>query len=324
MGSRDSDKRGGDAKPQAPVARRPTMSDIARAAGCSQTTVSFILNNKPGLNISLELRKRVDDIARAVGYRAARVSTWQGNTSDGLDKGHNDLKRARPGLSQTGRVVREIGLAIISNRFPPNSILPRDGDLLAHFGVSRTVLREALKVLAGKQLLLSRARIGTKVRDRSEWNFFDPDLLEWNVEAGIDDNFMKYVEEVRWALEPEAARLAAERRSDADVERLHAHVDRMGVPEVRRRDFVNADIDFHTDVAKASGNPFLRAITALIEVALVEAFTRSWPGDEPDGTARSTADHRAIVDAIARRDGVGAGDAMRVVLADGFRKLSRR
>jgi DNA-binding FadR family transcriptional regulator len=299
------------------------MSDIARAAGCSQTTVSFILNNKPGSKISTDLRKRVGEIARAVGYRTARIPAWKGGEPNSLDKVHSDPKRSQPGLSQTGRVVREIGLAIISNRFPPNSILPRDGDLLAHFGVSRTVLREALKVLAGKQLLLSRARIGTKVRDRSEWNFFDPDLLEWNVEAGIDNNFMKYVEEVRWALEPEAARLAAERRADADIERLYAHVSRMGVPGVRRRDFVNADIDFHIDVAKASGNPFLRAITALIEVALVEAFTRSWPGDEPDGTARSTADHRAIVEAIARRDGLGAANAMRTVLADGFRKLSR-
>ncbi len=305
------------------MARRPTMSDIARAAGCSQTTVSFILNDKPGLKISIDLRKRVSDIARAVGYRTARVPAAQAREPHSPDSAYGEPKRSQPGLSQTGRVVREIGLAIISNKFPPNSILPRDGDLLAHFGVSRTVLREALKVLAGKQLLLSRARIGTKVRDRSEWNFFDPDLLEWNVEAGIDDNFMKYVEEVRWALEPEAARLAAERHVDADVERLYAHVSRMGVPGVRRRDFVKADIDFHIDVAKASGNPFLRAITALIEVALVEAFTRSWPGDEPGGTERSTADHRAIVDAIARRDGLGAGNAMRTVLADGFRKLSR-
>jgi DNA-binding FadR family transcriptional regulator len=299
------------------------MRDIARAAGCSQTTVSFILNHKPGLKISLELRKRVTDIARDVGYGAARAAMPRGHRDGGSGAGRHAPKRAPPLLSQTGRVVRAIGLAIISNRLPPNSILPRDGDLLAHFGVSRTVLREALKVLAGKQLLLSRARIGTKVRDRSEWNFFDPDLLAWHVEAGIDDEFMKHVEEIRWALEPQAAALAAERGRAADIARLYAHVERMNMPAVRRRDFVAADIDFHVDVAKASANPFLRAITALIEVALVEAFTRSWPGDEPGGAARSTAHHRAIVDAIARRDATGAGDAMRVVLADASRKLRR-
>jgi DNA-binding FadR family transcriptional regulator len=316
--------RGEDLGSPSHAARRPTMSEIARVAGCSQTTVSLILNRKPGFKVSMELRQRVADIAQDLGYRPKRISVGPGADANAFYRRHGEPDRARPALSQTARVVREIGLAITAERFPPNSILPRDGDLLAHFGVSRTVLREALKVLAGKRLLLSRARIGTKVRDRSEWNFFDPDLLMWHLESGVDENFMKYVGEMRWVLEPEAAAMAARRRDDADVDRLYAHVNRMGLPGITRMDFVNADRDFHVAVATASANPFLRAISALIEVALVEAFTRSWPGEDAEGIARSTAEHRAIVDAIARGDEDGARDKMRVVVALGMARTARQ
>jgi DNA-binding FadR family transcriptional regulator len=322
MDRRDSGKRRGESKSQRVATRRPTMTEIARAAGCSQTTVSLVLNRKPGFNISLELRKRVADAAYDLGYRV-RVPSTPGKGLDACDSADSDGKRSQRGISQTSKVVREIGLAITSHRFPPNSILPRDGDLMAHFGVSRTVLREALKVLAGKRLLVSRARIGTRVRDRSEWNFFDPDLLMWHAEVGLDENFIKYVGEIRWALEPEAAALAAQRRQDTDIDRLYKHVDRMGIPGVSRLDFVRADLDFHVAVATASANPFLRAISALIEVALVEAFTRSWPGDDVNGTARSTAHHRAIVDAIARHDENDARDKMRVVVGEGIARVAK-
>ncbi len=297
------------------------MTEIARAAGCSQTTVSLILNHKPGFKISLDLRKRVSDIARDLGYQPKRTpATAARGGSEAFDSGYGAGARMP---SQTARVVREIGIAITSNRFPPNTMLPRDSELLAHFGVSRTVLREALKVLAGKRLLLPRARIGTKVLDRSEWNIFDPDLLMWHVESGIDDNFIRHVGEIRWALEPEAAALAARRHQQGDVATLAAHVGRMGAPGVSRKAFVSADLDFHVAVATASGNPFLRAISALIEVALVEAFTRSWPGDEAGGAQRSAADHRAIVDAIAEGDEDAARARMRVVVGEGIARATR-
>ena len=70
--------------------------------------------------------------------------------------------------------MRELGVGIVSGDFPQNSILPGDAELMERFGVSRTVLREAMKTLAGKGLIQAKARIGTRVRDRSDWNLFDP------------------------------------------------------------------------------------------------------------------------------------------------------
>ncbi len=139
---------------------------------------------------------------------------------------HRYSRSPRP--SRTTRVTNELGRAIISGHYPQNTILPGDAELLAQFGVSRTVLREAMKILAGKGLLQSKARIGTRVRGRTDWNLFDPDVLIWHAEIGFDAAFIAHVGEMRMALEPEAAALAAERRSADQLAELYDWVESDG------------------------------------------------------------------------------------------------
>jgi DNA-binding FadR family transcriptional regulator len=221
-------------------------------------------------------------------------------------------------------VTNELGLAIVSGQYPQNVILPGDTELLAKFGVSRTVLREAVKILAGKGLLQSRARVGTRVRARPDWNLFDPDVLIWHAEIGFDAAFIAHLGEMRMALEPEAAALAAERRTDAQRAELYDWVDRMGAGNVSAAQFVDADLNFHLAVATAAANPFLKSISALIEVALVAALSRSSPVDDSAGLIRSVARHRAIADAIDRRDPVAARAAMREVIGEGMARSAGR
>lgn len=218
--------------------------------------------------------------------------------------------------------MRDIGMAIVAGRYGQGTILPGDAELTAKFGVSRTVLREAMKTLDGKGLLQSRARIGTRVRDRSEWNLFDPDVLIWHAEAGFDAAFLTHVGEMRLALEPEAAALAAERRTPAQLQALYGWVEQMGAPNVTAQQFVDADLNFHLAVSAAAANPFFTSISTLIEVALVAALARSSPVNEPSGAKRSAADHRAIVDAIAHQDPVAARAAMRVVIEEGVARTA--
>jgi DNA-binding FadR family transcriptional regulator len=224
--------------------------------------------------------------------------------------------RSNPLGSHTARVVRALGHGIVSGRYPQHSLLPGDAELMAEFGVSRTVLREALKTLSGKGLVRAKARIGTSVRERADWNLFDPDVLIWHADIGFDGDFIRALGEMRLALEPEAAALAAERATPEQVETITAWADSMAKTDASR-EFVEADLHFHLAVAVAAGNPFLRAISTLIEVALVAALTRSSPVDEPGGVLHSAAAHRAIADAIARRDPDAARAAMRVVVAEG-------
>lgn len=301
--------------------RRATMSEVAREAGCSQATVSLVLSRKPGTNITARTRQRVEEAARRLGYQVRpAIKIPAGNRPRKTTPVGQRFSNASS--SQTGRVVRELGLAITSGYFPADTILPRDADLMARYGVSRTVLREAIKILSGKQLLQSRARVGTRVRHRNEWNLFDPDLLMWHAQAGLDADFIQHVGEIRWALEPEAAALAARRHTEAGIEVLYRHADRMGAPNVSAREFIDADLDLHLAIAAMAANPFMRAISALIEFALVAALTKSWPGDEAGGVARSAARHRDIIAAIAEGDEEGARAAMRIVISEGIARAA--
>jgi DNA-binding FadR family transcriptional regulator len=96
----------------------------------------------------------------------------------------------------------------------------------------------------------------------------------------------------------------------------------MGAEGVARRAFVEADLEFHLTVAAMAANPFLRSISTLIEVALVESLTRSSPLDDPSDAARVVAEHRAIADAIGRRDAAAARATMRVVILEGIRRAA--
>src|SRR5262249_18267452 len=94
-------------------------------------------------------------------------------------------KAGRQLRTSQSQAVDELGKAIVSGLFPVGAPLPGDGDLLERFGVSRTVLRESMKTLAAKGLIVPRARVGTKVTEKSQWNMFDSDVLNWHFDSGV-------------------------------------------------------------------------------------------------------------------------------------------
>ena len=135
--------------------------------------------------------------------------------------------------SNHAEVARNIGIDIISGRYAEGVKLPGDAELTSLFGVSRPVLRESVKTLGAKGLLSTKVRVGTVVRERAAWNMFDADVLAWHLDAGIDQRFLRDLADIRLAVEPRAAALAAERRSDADIAHLYrrshgAHATRRG------------------------------------------------------------------------------------------------
>ncbi len=207
----------------------------------------------------------------------------------------------------------------MSGGYPEHALLPGDAELMQQFGVSRTVLREALRTLAGKRLIEARARVGTRVLARSEWNLFDRDLLTWQSLQGFDAQFIAHLTEMRLALEPEAAALAATRRTNAELEAIFHCFDRMAVPDIGREDFAKADLDFHLAIVVASQNPFLRSAAALVEVALMGLLKVSSPAEDVARLVSSVNDHRRIADGIAARDPEAAREAMKVVIAVGMR-----
>ena len=126
---------------------------------------------------------------------------------------------------------------------------------------------------------------------------------------------------MRLALEPEAAGLAALRRTEAQLAKLYEWVEQMGSTRESPAHFVHSDLQFHIAIAEASGNPFMRSISALIEVALVTTFTISSPIPNTERHMYSVARHRAIADAIRDRDVAAAKEAMRGVIQDGAERV---
>jgi len=220
--------------------------------------------------------------------------------------------------SHTSRVVDHLGLAIVSGQQPEGSLLPGDVELLERFGVSRTVLREALKTLAAKGMVQARARVGTRVRPRALWNLFDTEVLKWHAEVGLEPDFFVHLAEIRMVLEPEAAAYAALRSTPDDLREMSDWLERMGQKGIGREAFAQADLEFHLAVARAAHNPFFVSISTLIEVVLVAMLTISSPADVPDRLAASVVQHRRISKAIAERNPDEARRAMREVIQNGL------
>lgn len=238
-----------------------------------------------------------------------------------LDNPNRSFDGERP-RSAHEQVSRSLAVDILSGVLPIGATLPTEDVLLERFQVSRTVLREAMKTLSAKGLLASKPRIGTWVQHESHWNFFDPDLLSWKLAIGYDAQFRDDLAEIRRAIEPRAAALAAERRTEEELVGLRYWIAKMREPGHSARSFAKADLGLHLAVASASGNAMMRSIGAIIEAALVASFTLNSAVDEEDVHAHTLDKHEAIVDAIANRDGEAAAAAMLYVINLGTSRIN--
>lgn len=219
------------------------------------------------------------------------------------------------------RVLSEIGQSIVRGDLLPGDPLPNADDWSAAHGVSRTVLREVIKVLAGKGMVESRPKIGTRVRPRTDWNFLDPDVLLWRYGGRTTADDARSLFELRRAIEPTAGALAAERASPAEIKHLRGllvDMERAGDDGAR---FAVPDLAFHQAILRMSGNELIGSLAALIETALVISFRLS--DDNPQGQGHSLPLHQQVVDSIEKGDGAAAGRAL-VSLLDGAEEDVKR
>ncbi len=223
--------------------------------------------------------------------------------------------------SNHAHVVAELGRGIVSGKIPEGSLLPGDAELSARFGVSRTVLREAMKTLAAKRLVEAKAKVGTRVLDKATWNFFDPDVLGWRFESGLDYEFIEHLAEMRMALEPAAAAAASLRASSDDIIALYAIAAKFDDLSHTPETIANVDLEFHLAIARMSGNPFMRSASALIEAALAISFQLSSPAASPEMIDEVATNHLKIAHAIASRDPQKAIAAMRHVIDVGKSRI---
>lgn len=220
--------------------------------------------------------------------------------------------------SSHAMVVEELGKAIVAGELSEGSILPGDQELMVRFDVSRTVLREAMKTLSAKRLIEAKARVGTRVRERDDWNMLDADVIDWRLREGIDAPFVTQLADMRQALEPAMAALAARYASNEEIVALYAITARFDDPAHTRESIAQVDLEFHLAVARMSRNPFMRSASSLIEAALAVAFQTSSPALSFEGIARCAVDHLKIAHAIASRNEDQARLTMQHVINEGL------
>lgn len=171
-------------------------------------------------------------------------------------------------------VINEVGRAIVAGEMPVGSSLPGDAEMMDRFGVSRTVLREALKTLEAKGLVEARAKVGTRVLPQSRWNLFDRQVLSWKLESGPSPAFLAAFDVIRESIELQSARLAARNREAEHLRLMHYWLNQQSVLAHQPEPFALALFEIHRLLTEASGNPFLRAASSVIEFGIAVAVRK--------------------------------------------------
>jgi GntR family galactonate operon transcriptional repressor len=219
-----------------------------------------------------------------------------------------------------GRTVQTIARRVVSGQHQPGDLID-PGLLERELDVSRTVIRETLRVLEAKGMVAARPRHGTVVRPRADWSLLDPDLMRWQGEAhGSDAAFLRQLAEVRSIIEPAGARLAARRRSLAELAQIDGALAAMIETGPIGRAAVEADLRFHRALLVAAHNDLMLPMEAVIETGL---RARDLLIHDDPGCADPIPMHRLVVTAVRDRDPDQAEARMRDLLAEAERDVRR-
>lgn len=218
------------------------------------------------------------------------------------------------GRNFTHSIVQELGIDIVTGVFSGKSSFPVEEELCRRFSASRTVLREAVKMLTAKGLLGARPRQGTWVQPESNWNLLDPDILRWMLERKYSSTLLVQFNEVRLAIEPQAAALAAKSAGTEEKQAIHDAIERMRAADRGEDDPLESDIAFHVAVLRATCNPFYTNLTELTATALRFSIrtTNRYKGVKLANVAK----HKQVADAITSGKSAVAQEAMRKMIQE--------
>ena len=215
-----------------------------------------------------------------------------------------------------GNTVDFLGEAIVASRYAVGASIPPEPVLCLELGVSRTVVREAVKSLIAKGLMTTGPKVGTRVLSEEHWNWFDPDVIAWQSKAGLTPEFLRDLQDLRRVVEPAAMRLTAERATAKDIAEIEDAYAGMKRAVEGGGDYVTFDLRFHQGLLRACGNRMLvqmsKALGALLRTSF-EISTR-----RKDGPRNSLPLHREVLDAVIAHNPDRAEKAIRVLI-DGAR-----
>ena len=220
-----------------------------------------------------------------------------------------------------GRLLADLGPAIASGEIPEGAVL-RSEELEARYGVSRTVVREAVRVLEAMRLVASRRRVGTTVQPRAAWDVFDPLVIRWRLAGADRPAQLRSLGGLRVAVEPVAAALAAGSATPDQCRELSALAVELTVT-ARSGDleaFLGHDIAFHALLLRASGNEMFAHLADAVGAVLTGRTAHKLMPHHPEPYA--VALHREVADAVCSQDAERAESAMRAIVAGALEELA--
>lgn len=220
--------------------------------------------------------------------------------------------RSSLGRNLTYGLLDRLGSQIIGGLYAEKPF-PTEAELSVQNGVSRSVTREAVKMLTAKGLVSARPRQGTVIQPSSEWNLFDTDVLRWMLEKRFSIDLLKQFSQLRVAIEPAAAALAAREADEAGLGSIAAGFARMQAAEEGRDDVLEADVAFHVAILSASGNPFFGQFRDVVSTALKTSIRYT---NRIVGRSADLESHERVKNAILSRDPEAAHDAMKLIIVD--------
>lgn len=223
----------------------------------------------------------------------------------------NDIPE--PGQGLHGQVLESLGVAICGGEFAPGSVITVE-EIEERYGVSRTVVRESVRVLGSMGLISSRRRVGIRVLPMSEWNLYAPQVIRWRLASSARMDQIRALIELRVAIEPEAARLAADRATPEQASQIMGLAGRLWAAG-HSEDvdaFLRFDIAFHSLVLSSSGNLMFGKLDSLVSETLVGRNTFGLVPEHPHSDALQL--HVDVAGAIQRGDADLARDSMRRIM----------
>ena len=226
------------------------------------------------------------------------------------------------GQNLTYTVANSLGVAVVTGVYSADNPIPIEAELCRQYEASRSVVREAVKMLTAKGLLGSRPRLGTWVQPEQNWNLLDPDVLGWLLERKYSPALLIEFTELRLAVEPGAAALAARVAGAEEKAAIRNAIERMAAADRGDDDPLDSDIAFHVAVLRASRNRFYAQLTGFAATALRFSIrtTNRYKGVQ----LASVADHKKVADAIIGGRPVAAGEAMRKLIQEALDLITKR
>ncbi|MGO2365361.1 MAG: FadR/GntR family transcriptional regulator [Pseudoalteromonas sp.] len=230
--------------------------------------------------------------------------------------------KSQPRQNLTQQLTHDLGFAIVRGVYPVNEGLPSEADLCVKYDVSRSATREAVKMLSAKGLISSRPKQGIRVLPENNWNMFDTDVLRWILSSKPSLSLLKEFTQVRVALEPQAAALAAVSATAEQLAGIDNALARMADADQGLDDPLEADIAFHTSILVASNNRFFVQLTEFISTALRVSirYTNHIKGVPGADVAK----HADILDTIKSRNPERAKKAVETILEEALELIESK